>query len=242
MTGYLNKSKFLALLLIAGWLATPSAASEPAEAGHTVATLAETATAMVAPDLLTVTMRVETTGGRPENVQAELNARVSQAVAKAKSLGDVKVTTGSYAVFQTWQPPPAAGDAPPPRWQAQQSIFLEAKTFEAVLKLAGELQEAGLLMAGISPTLSPALRRETEDRLVGEAIGKVRSQAEGVANAMGMKIEFYRSIRIDKGGAVSPVIRPMMARTANAVTPPTAEPADQAVSVTVGADVVLARP
>jgi predicted secreted protein len=233
-------------VLLAAHLAVPASAmaAGPA-AAPTHLTLQETAEARVSGDRLIVTLRAETRGADAAEVQARLNRQMAAALVRAKAVEGVVVSTGTYTVQEVLA---SEDGAKPGRrlWLAVQSLTVEsaAERSAALLALAGALQDDGLLIGSTGAALSVAARRAVEERLVREAIGQVRGQAENAAAALGLAVVGIRSVRIDRGGAP----HPMMMRAASdgmmskAMMAPSVEPADLRVSVTVDAEFDLAAP
>jgi uncharacterized protein len=238
-----SRTPLLILAVVGAVLGTQAAAAD-LPAGATKLSLRETATAMVSPDILVATLRAEARGDTG-TVQQTVNRLMADALAKAKAAHELTVSTGSYTVYQTWQPPsdPKTGEPPHPVWAASQSITLSSKQPDKLLELAGALQKNGLLMADIHGELSADLRAATQDRLVREALARLRTQVAVAAEAMELKFAGYSTVRIDKEQQAvpwQPANRAMA--MAAAAPPPSAQPAEQQVSVTAEAEAILQPP
>lgn len=216
------------------------AADAPLEA--TVLYVRETAIAAVPPDILTATLRAESRGEIPAKVQQAVNGTVGDALAKARTAADVTATTGSYRVYEAaWPTPPVKGETPEkPLWVATQTLTLSSRMPDKLLDLAGQMQQSGLLLVDVQGEVGRALRHSTQEKLSKDALALLQAQAKAAAEAMGMKIVGYKSIRLEKGADIAPV-RPMMRVMAGAAAAPvpSAEPAEQQISVTAEGEVLL---
>jgi predicted secreted protein len=91
------------------------------------------------------------------------------------------------------------------------------------------------------------LRRETaraaEDELTTEALQRLRIRAERAAEALGLRVTGYKSVRLGAVGGEPPPRPAMMMRAqaamADSAPPPSAEPGRTPVRVSVEADVLL---
>lgn len=209
-----------------------AAAAEPE--GVTVLSLAETAEASVVPDLATAVLRAVATDGDSRKAQQAVNGRMTAALAEAKTAGGVTVAVDAYQVFQEVRPPEAPGPAAP--WHAEQTMTLRSRDGEALGSLAGRLQDRGLLISGQYFSVSAELRHETRQRLIRDALERLRQTAAAVAQSMAMTIAGYRAIHVDAG---QPSIRPVMAMAVREAGPASA-PGEQTVSLSVAAEVLLA--
>lgn len=223
-------------------LSLPAAAQTPPAApdGSTVLHLGEFAERTLRQDRLTVQLRVEASGPDAGRVQGEINRRMTAALEQARRAPAVRAETRGYWVNH--ERPQNA----PARWRGQQMLVLTSTDTAATLALAGELQQGGLIMSGMSFDLSPEATRAAEDELTTEAIRRLRERVERVAATMNLQVRHIRDLRVGQaGGGQGP--RPMMMRAeaAAAAAPPVAEPGETTVRVSVDAEAVLiprARP
>jgi|GEM_PF-5592174 len=215
-----------------------AAAAEPAE-GVTVLSLSETAEAAVVPDLATAVLRAVAIDRDAGKAQQAVNERMSGALAEAKAVAGVTVAVDAYQVYQENRPPETAPQTAPQTapWHAEQSMTLRARDGGALGKLAGRLQERGLLMTSQYFSVSADLRQDTRQRLVKEALDRLRQTATAVAQSMAMTIAGYRAIHVDGG---QPTIRPVMAMAVRDAGPASA-PGEQTLSLSVSAEVLLGR-
>ena len=205
------------------------------ETSLTVLRLAESAERLVRQDLLRANLRVELAGTDPARLQADINQKMTDALARAKAASGIKLETGAYFVHEERRAPPAQ------RWRGQQMITLAGKETAPLLSLAGDLQQAGFVFSGLGFELAPESARAMEDELTAEALARLRARAERVAAAMDLVIVRYREIRLGQSGRPPrpPIARMAIEAQAASAAPPVAEPGETSIGVTVEADVLL---
>jgi predicted secreted protein len=229
--------KFLiTLLMLPAFIAPAVAQMAPAPSNATVLHLSETADRNVPRDRLRVQLAAEITDPDPAKVQAEINRRMSAALARIKAVPAVAAETNGYSVSQE------NPGKTPPRWHGSQSVALVAKDFATLLTLVGTLQQDGLVITGLVPELSREARQSVEDELTDEALMRLRKRAEHIAVGLGAKVDLYRDLRIGNAATPQPLMRAMVeAGSLSQSSPPVAEPGEAVVSVTVQADIALAK-
>jgi predicted secreted protein len=204
--------------------------------GHTLLNFSATERLSLPQDLLTAALRIESRSADPRKVQADINAAMDKALATAKKVAGVKVTTGGYHVYEQRL------ERGVRLWQGQQGLQLESKNAAAVLELAGQLQASGFAMSGLSYSLSPERAESVRDELMVKALGALKAKAALVARSLGKS--GYELVDVNLGGDAAPMemyrARPMaMAVAADASPPPVAEPGETDVAVTVSARALL---
>lgn len=230
--------KYLRRIVLAAALSVPLAAHAASE---TEIHLEETATQIMKPDRLRVTLRVEAKGDSAREVQAGLNRQMQAALDKAKSEKAVTSSTGAYYVYRAYNAEH--------EWQANQTLVLSSADFAALLTLAGALQAAGLAISGTEFYIAPETLKGAEAALTATALASLKARAGAVANDLGMAIDHYRTIEVGNAAPYGGPIRAMpmmsavgMPRGASPTPPPVAEAADTPVSLSVSANIVLAPP
>ncbi len=219
------------LLLIAALLV----AAAPARA-ETLLRLSETATVMAHPDELDASLRVETTAADPAQAQLGVNTAMEAALATAKAVAGVTVSTGGYFV---WRVGPTPQDRTE-RWQANQSIELTSHDGAALLKLIGALQQKGLAVGQLDWRLSDSAMHAARAEATRKAIAALRGRADEAAALLDLRFGSFKQVNLDTTRP-QPIAR-LMAMSASAAAPappPSAEAADISVSATAEADVVL---
>jgi predicted secreted protein len=172
----------------------------------------------VANDWTTGTIGATASGSDPSELAARVNRQMNEALEIAKQAKGVKVTSGAYNTY------PEYGDGNRiVRWQASQDLILESKDTGAVAKLLGRLQEKGLLLRGITFSVSRETQRKLEEELVAEAIAAFRARAGLVAKSFGKAS--YGLVTVNVGGGSQPPPMPyaradmMMAKAEAAPAP-----------------------
>jgi predicted secreted protein len=234
-----------AVLWVALFITAPALAEDPpATPSGTILHLTQTVERKVTRDRLSVEFRVEATGGNPKSVQAEINRRMTAALAKAKAVSSVKAQTGEY---QTYRTNPTGADGKPkgaPEYQSVQTLSLTGEGFDDLLALAGDLEAQGLLMSGMNFDVLPATLRKVEDDMTADALNRVTERSRLVAANLGMRMARYRDLtvgNVEQPGGMRPPGAVMMARAEPSPMPaPAAEAGEATVSLTISAEIMLA--
>lgn len=229
-----------AVLAVLTWAAAASAA-EPAK-NATVLHLDQTAEESVTRDRIMVAMRAEALGNDPATVQADVNRRMTAALAEAKTVAAVEAASGDYRTYET-STTAANGKPGPPRWHAAQELFLVSRDFPTALALAGRLQDAGLAIGEMRFDVAPATLLAREQALTDAALHALTARAAAIAGALGLRVERIETLNV--GNATQPGSGPrpfMMAARANspAPAPPAVAAGSTSIAVTVSADIALA--
>jgi uncharacterized protein len=221
------------------------AAAAPAEAAApgpspTVLQLNETAERTLPRDRLTIDMRLEVTGRDRVEVQAELNRRMSAALARVKAVPTVQVASGSYQTDE--RTPLGSGDKPlPPQWHAAQDLFLIGRDFGTLLNLAGQLQADGLTIGDMNFDVAPETLRAAQRSLTDDALNALTARAGEIAATLHLKMAHI--IKLHVGNAMQPPggLRPVMmqARLEATAPPPAAAAGNGTIALTVDADIAL---
>jgi predicted secreted protein len=226
-----NLVRVSCLVLLASLLALPVRA-------ETLLRLAETATVSVHPDELAASLRAQTVGATAAEAQAKVNAAMAGALARAKAVAGVAVATGGYNVYRLG---PTGNDKDrTERWQGSQGLELKGHDGAAMLKLVGELQQAGLAVGQLGWRLSPEAMRKARAEATRQALAALRGRADDAAAALGLAFDSFKEVRLDSVPP-APGLRMAMAApmAAAAPAPPSAEAEDVPVSATAEADIVL---
>lgn len=161
---------------------------------------AATASAEVRNDLIVAVLTSRREGSDMAGPVAEVNERITAAVAKAKEVPAVGIQTLAYATEPIYREERLVG------WRVSQSLRLESGDVEAIGRLIGELQQ-GLALRTVGYRISTERRREAEDELVAEVLEAFRARAQRITQELGRTR--YRLVRLDINTADGPVPRPM---------------------------------
>jgi predicted secreted protein len=192
--------------------------------------LSDTETVMAHPDLLVATLQAIANAPSAAAAQQQVNAAVSAALARARQVPNVTVSTQQYT---SWQPKEHGS------WQASQAIRLSSHDGAALLALAGQLQASGLAATELGWELSPEATRNARNQAMREAIANLHSRADEAAGLLGLRFLSFDKVNI---ATPPPFPGPRMvglAMAAAAPAPPSAVAEDVPVSATVQADATL---
>lgn len=204
----------------------------------------------VTQDLLVASLRIEIDNKDSRVVQDSINKAMKAALDIVKAEPAIKVSTGSYYVYN-YDPNPA-----PPKplsaeetkkrqvWKGTQTIDLKSKDAQKILDLLAKLQDMGFVMNGLNYTLSPELAEAQKDELLVGALKKIQEKAALVAKTLGKTGYEIADLTIDNSYVPQPPVAMMsMARGGRMeksdMAAPVAAPSEDDVSLSVSARVVL---
>lgn len=227
-------TSLLPLLAVTACWSEPVSA-QTTEPQTTALHLSQTAERPVVRDLLRIELRAEEAGANPVAVQAAINQKMSAGLAQAHRIKGIEIETGSYSISEE-QPPHG-----PPDWRGSQSLILSGKDANALLKLAGGLQSARLLMSSMSYEASPATVRGAEQELTAEALTGLGRRAASIAGSLHLSVLRYRDLRVGNA-ETGEQPAPRFAAMTMAVPAPVGEPGKAVIRVTITADLLLGPP
>jgi len=228
------RPRLLVLALLAPLAAPPAAQAD--EPPFNLVTLSAQAEREVPNDLLTAVLVAEEDGADPAQLADSVNRTMQRALAVAKAESGVQLRSGGY------QTSPLYEHSRIVRWRVRQELRLESRDLAAATALIGRLQPM-VALAGLSLSVSPELRRKTENALIAEALAEFKDRAGIVAGAMGEKSYRVRDLQISGGGSYPrPVPMLAAAKTAPgafAASAPALEAGTSRVLVTVSGTIQL---
>jgi predicted secreted protein len=219
-------------------LALPLAGhAQPSTAPYlNVVTLEASATVDVPVDTLSVTLFTEEQGPDPADLATRANARLEQALSKAKADPAVEAHSGNYQTTPLYDRANQITG-----WRLRAELVIESRDFKAVGALAGRLQPA-LKLAGMTFSLSRAAREKAEASLLADALRKFQSKAEAVAKVLGFPGYTLGQIAVRSEGVTLQPVAYRMAAAAMAdgagPTPPM-EGGKNPVTIVVSGSIVL---
>jgi predicted secreted protein len=198
-------------------------------------TFSVSATEDVANDTLVAMLAVQRDGGSARQLAAEVNQTMAWALAKARETPAIKVQTLDYQTSPVYQKNTVTG------WRVSQSLRLEGRDKASLSDLIGVLQER-LNLQHVGYEVSRELRKEVEDRLIGEAVAAFQARAKRVAGDLQRRT--YRVVQLDVNGGNGPVPilrqRAMPMAMAEAAGPPPAiEAGTQTITIGVSGEIEL---
>ena len=205
---------------------------------YNVVTLEASASADVPTDTLTVTLFTEEQGPDPGQLAAKVNARLDEALAKAKAQPRIEARSGNYQTSPVYDRVNQITG-----WRVRADVILESRDFKAVGALAGALQPL-LKVSSMTFSLSRGARESAGATLTNEALAKFQEKARGIAKALGFPGYVLGQIAVRSEG---PIQAPMPYRAsamvlgdAAAVSAPVPiEGGKSAVTIFVSGSVVL---
>lgn len=207
---------------------------ESAPTPQPVVTITASATNGVANDRMHAFMRAEADNADALQAASDVNARMARALARAKAVAGVDVSTAGYSSWQISEP------NRPLRWRVSQTLVLEGRDFAALSALVSKLQASdGLLLSGLNFSVSPMTRRAAEDALTQQAIKAWQQRAESAARGFGSA--GWRAGRVtiqtNDYGRPQPMLKGGM--VAASAAPVSVEGGTSDVTVTVSGEAIL---
>ncbi len=179
-------------------------------------------------DLMNSSVYAEASDPSAPKVADQLNRLAAEALKTAGEYKSVKARSG-YA--QTYPVYDRANKLT--GWRGRAEVRLESKDVQAMATLIGRLQST-MQLGGIAFTVSPELRRQTENELITEGVAAFRARADIATQALGGRSYKIRRIGLNTGGFM-PGPRPMaaarMAPQGAEVAPPVFEGGTSMVNV-----------
>ena len=223
------------LIAAVALICAPLACAAAAQA-ETLLHLSDTETVTVAPDELSAALRVEVTSANPADAQQRVNVAMAHALAEARKVPGVTISTGAYSV---WHVDPTPQDRTE-RWQANQMLNLTSRDGPTLLTLVGVLQHSGLAIESLDWRLSRAAERKAHDEALHAAISALRGKVAQAAGLLDLRFDSFKQVTLGQSAPPPlPRFAPAMVMATAAAVPPSAVAANVPVSATVEADAVL---
>jgi predicted secreted protein len=132
-------------------------------------------------DWIAATLGVEEESSDVAGLAARVNQRMAAALALVKGDQRLQVSSGAY------QTQPVYDRTRIVRWRASQDLVIETAEVDVLAQMAGTLQAQGLLLRGISFSVSPETRKRIEDELILEVLSLFRERAGLMARGLGRR-------------------------------------------------------
>lgn len=232
---------YIAAAALTALVASFAATSHAQQATNTpitqpVINVTASATSTLPNDRMHAWLRVDVDNPDPAAAANEANTRMGKALARAKAVNGVDVSTTAYSSNQISQ------RNQPAKWRVSQTLQLESADFAALAALVSKIQsEDGLVLSGMNFSASIAARRAAEDALTQQAIKAWQTRVQNAAQGFGAQSWRPGHVTIQTSDAVRP--QPMMRMaTADAVAqsaPVATEAGTSDISVTVSGEAIL---
>lgn len=163
--------------------------------GQVILSISATERREVEQDLLVATLQYSANDREARAVQNEINKAMKEALDLIKKDDRVKVNTGTYNVHERTEQRTKER-----KWYGSQSVTLKSKNADAVLKLAGKLQNMKFNTSGLSYTLDPKTAVSVQDSLMEDALKQLQTRANRAAKALGKSSAELRDVNVNGGG------------------------------------------
>jgi predicted secreted protein len=181
--------------LALGWLVSAGAAAEPPQPfPKDQVSFRVEAKREVPNDWISATLGVEEESNDAAGLAARVNQRMGAALALVKGDQRLLVSSGAY------QTQPVYDRSRIVRWRASQDLVIETAEVEVLSQMAGTLQAQGLLLRGISFSVSPETRKRVEDELIIETLSMFRERAGLIARGLGRRGWNLMSLSLGESG------------------------------------------
>jgi predicted secreted protein len=225
---------WILMMLLTPLAAAAQPAMLPAPSG--VVNLNASAASEADNDTMMITLYSELQTADAASGSATVNKALAAAISTAKQYPKVTTRSGgynSYPVFDRGNKITA--------WRIRADLMLESKSFQDAGELAGKLQGTGMLLSGMSFSLSRDARAVLEKQLTQSALKSFGEHASLIADALAFSGYSIREISVQSGGSTPP--RPLaFARSAapsDAAPPVSTEAGTTTVNVTVSGSIQL---
>jgi predicted secreted protein len=195
--------------------------------------------ALVVPrDRVVATLRVMARGANARQIQIDINHRMLDALAKVKNTPTVTAETGSYSVNH-----PFTTQGESAEWRGEQVLTLSSGDFDAVLGLAGVLQNEGLVMGEMRFFVSSDTLKAVQDELTATALKAMQDRGKTIAGDLSLKVDRYKTINVgnatEEQGEAPTSNKAAVAGKSQKAPPPAAIAGEALVTLTVNATVVM---
>ena len=183
-------------------------------------------------DSMTAILFAEVEGSELAPLSRRVNDTVRQALDALKAFPRIQSQTYAYSSYTVMHKNRITG------WRVKQSIELKSQDFASMSQAIGRLQK-NLAVQSIQFSVSPALREQTQKRLIDKALDAFSGRAQQVARKLGRSSYKIVDINIGTGGASPRPVYAMRAMHVEADSAPALAAGEQTVSVNVSGTIEL---
>ena len=192
-------------------------------------------------DMLICNLRFEHEADSDKAVQEKINETMKSAKKIAEKYQSVKFSVEQYSVYKRYiQKNNGQQES---TWAGTQTIMLKSLDDDQLLKLAGRLQELGLLMSNLNYAVSPEQFEKVTDGLLEKVILKIVAKAERVTKALGKSKYKILNLNVNADRSNPVIALRSLAEGANfydkSMTAPSASPGQSRVSLGVYANILV---
>ena len=204
----------------------------------TVLNLSESAEKDVEQDRIKAILRITKEAKETTQVQNFINKQMQKAVTSAKSLDDIKVSTGTYRVNKKYDHRLKKNNG----WTGSQEIILDSKNKKSIFKIVQSLQKNGFVMSKMNYYLSRNKAASFRTELIKEALQRVQDRAKSIAEQLGAKHHHIGSINVSNQRNTRPNNRNHMMLSKgieSSMAAPAIEGSEERVSISISVAVIL---
>ena len=225
------------LIRILPLLLTLPLLANAAEPVYDRVSLSESASAEVQNDLMVATLFAQREGDDTLRLADAVNRAITQAVAQARQVPGVQVTTLDYRTQPIYHKGRITA------WRVTQTIRLRSADSKRLGKLLGALQ-GRLQLQSVGYQISEKQHRRHIDEVIRKALARFRQRADLVAQSLGKR--HWRLVRLsvnDGGPRPVPVMRAkmMMADAPMEAAPVALAPGTTRIRVSVSGEIELSE-
>ncbi len=166
--------------------------------------LSASASTQVLQDWMVMTLSVQKEGVDAATVQKQIKGSLASALALAQAsakTGLVEVSTGQLSVS-----PRYGRDGKTNGWVGTAELVMQGRDIDGIAALSGRVQ--GMTVSQVQWLVSPELKRQTENRIQGEAVAQFRSRASALASSFGSGGYDLKEVRVStQESSGEPVMR-----------------------------------
>jgi predicted secreted protein len=167
-------------------------------------------------DWVAATLGVDEEGSDAAELAARVNRRMAAALELSKQQAELQVASGAYTTQPVYDRNRIV------RWRASQDLVVESASVDQITEHVGKLQAQGLLLRGITFSVSPETKKRVEEELIVEALSSFRERAGMIARGLGRRGWNLMSLTVGESGQPPPMpyARTMAMEAADASVPP----------------------
>ncbi|MGV0961385.1 MAG: SIMPL domain-containing protein [Limnohabitans sp.] len=154
--------------------------------------LSASASAQVLQDWMVMTLFVQKEGADPATVQKQIKGTLASALALTQAsaqTGALEVSTGQLSVS-----PRYGRDGKSNGWVGVAELVLQGRDIDGIAALSARVQ--GMTVSQVHWAVSPELKRQTENRIQGEAVAQFQSRALALARSFGSPGYGLKEVRV----------------------------------------------
>lgn len=188
-------------------------------------------------DLMQATLFVEMDNKNPSTLAADITRTINQAMAAAKTINGVKVSTGSQS---SWPIHDQKGKVI--AWRSRAELRLESRDFDAAARAIAQMQ-TGMQLGHVAFALAPETAEASENALIEKAIAAFRARADVMTKSLGAKNWRVMNINVGSGRDMPPMpymrAMPMKAMAEDAMPVQDVQGGDSQITVNVNGAIQL---